>query len=230
MRSITCAVIALGLFITATSNSSAQTDYSNRLATSSLTVGPTTIFGASMIIDPAKGSKVSPIFSYKLSADATFPLTPVISAGLGLGYESRGTKIRAESNADIFTTTRLSYFTIYPNFGFSSFRIGLNMGLPLGGSFTSKFGAGTTEVVSDLTSSQQDSVEFLLEPRIGATVVLMEDKTGWLGLVISAGFSLNEMVNRGDVSALGEDAGDFHMVSGHIGVTYQFTIPGTKRK
>ncbi len=223
MRSITCAAIVLVLFVAATANGSAQTDYSNRLATSSLTVGASTLFGASMIIDPPQGSKVSPIFSYKISADATFPLTPVITAGLGLGYESRGMKIRNESNSDIYNITRVGYFSIFPGFGFSAFRIGLNMGIPMGGTNSVKLGTGGTETVTEMATAQTDSLEFLLEPRIGATVVLLEDKTGWLGLVISAGYSLNELRSTGGI-------GDFHMVSGLIGVTYQFTIPGTKRK
>ena len=56
---------------------------------------------------------------------------------------------------------------------------------------------------------------------------MLEDKTGWLGLTIMAGYSLNEMGDRGD--NLTDDDGSFNMVAGYLGVTYQFAIPGTAR-
>lgn len=206
----------------------AQTDYSNRSATASLTLGLAVPLGASMIIDPPEGSKVSPIFAFGVDAAATFPLTPVISSCLNLGYASRGAKLRAESNSDVYDVTRVGYFGIAPGFQFSAFYIGVNFLMPMGGTITTKAGAATSETSRDLTSAEEDKLETLIEPRIGAVIPLLEDETGWLGLTILGGYTVNEMSDRGD--NLPDNAGAFNMVSGQIGVTYQFAIPGTSRK
>jgi len=227
MRFVSFALLAMAFLVVASHTVVGQTDYSNRTATASLTAGPGVGFGASMIIDPAVGTKVSPIFAFHIDAASTYPLTPVISSSLNLGYESRGTKIRNEAESDIYSITRVGYFTINPGFQFSAFYIGMNFGLPMGGTVTSKGGPGSSEVSRDLTTDEEDKLETLMEPRLGAIIPLLEDKTGWLGLTIMAGYSLNEMSDRGD--NLTDDDGAFNMVAGYLGVTYQFAIPGTAR-
>jgi len=206
----------------------AQTDYSSRTATASLTAGLHTAFGASMIVDPPEGQKVSAVFAYHIDAASTYPLTPVISACLNFGFENRGFKLRNESNSDIYGVERISYFSIAPGFRFSAFYIGMNFGLPMGGTLAVKTGQGTTETSRDLTSAEEDKLETLLEPRLGAVIPLMEDPTGWLGLTVTGGYTLNEVEDRGD--DIPESAGAFNMVAAYLGLTYQFAIPGTARQ
>lgn len=227
MRLVSGFLMTATLLVLASPVSMAQSDYSNRTATASLTAGLATNFGASMIIDPPEGQKVSPIFAFSVSAASSYPLTPVISANLNLGYESRGTKLRAENDADIYAITRVGYFTINPGFQFSAFYLGMNFMMPMGGTTTTKAGTGASEVTSDLTSAEEDKLETLIEPRLGAVIPLLEDKTGFLGLTIIGGYTLNELSDRGD--NLPDNAGTFNMVAGYLGVTYQFAIPGTSR-
>lgn len=227
MRLVSGFLMTATLLVLASSMSVAQTDYSNRTATASLTAGLATNFGASMIIDPPLGSKVSPIFAFSVSAASTYPLTPVISACLNLGYESRGTKLRAENDADFYTITRVGYFTINPGFQFSAFYLGMNFMMPMGGTNTIKAGPTFSETTSDMTSAEEDKLETLIEPRLGAVIPLMEDKNGFLGLTVMGGYTLNEISDRG--SNLTDDDGTFNMVAGYLGVTYQFAIPGTSR-
>ncbi|MEO5931317.1 MAG: hypothetical protein ABIR47_15395 [Candidatus Kapaibacterium sp.] len=207
---------------------SAQATFAGRNASAGLTVGASFEGGASMIIQPPKGSKVGPIFAYRFGADATYALTPVVSAGLGLGLDSRGTKLRGLDNSDYNSISHLSYFSIYPSFGFGVFRVGINMGVPLGGSTVTNTPSSSS--TTDLTADEFSKVEFLLEPRIGAVIPLLDDDTGVLALSIMGGFSLNEMSDRGSVSGASDIIGDFHMVAGHIGLSYQLGIEGTRKK
>jgi hypothetical protein len=203
----------------------AQTDYSTSKATSYLTIGPSFSGGASMIFSPPEGSKVVPLFAWRGAADATYPLSPSIGAALGLGFEARSFRLRSPEDADSYTNTHYSYFMINPGFRFAAFYVGVNFGFPMSGSFASK--AGTVESSRDMTTAEFDSTNVLIEPKVGAVVEIMNDKTGWLGLTIMGTVSVSELAKRGDVSSI-DNAGDFHAVSGQIGLTYQFAIPGTK--
>ena len=206
----------------------AQGDYSGRKATAGLTVGADFSGGASLIVKPPDGEKVGPIFAWRAGADVSYPLTPVISAGLGLGLDSRGTELHDINNSERYTITRVMYFSITPSFNFSAFSIGLNMGVPLSGSNTSKLGSLATEVTSDMTSTQFDRVEFMLEPRIGASILLLDDDTGALTMNITGGYTLSTLQDFGDVST--DVIGDYHMASLHLGLSYQLAIAHTRRR
>ncbi|MDB5035415.1 MAG: hypothetical protein JWQ98_2656 [Chlorobi bacterium] len=232
MKHLTRAAVILGmaaiLGVLPAPRLSAQSTFSGRSASAGLTVGASFEGGASMIIQPPDGYKVGPIFAFRFGADATYALTPVVSAGLELGLDSRGTKLRGLNNSDFNNVQHLSYFSIYPSFGFGAFRVGVNMGVPLGGSTVVNTPSSST--TTDLTSDEFSKVEFLLEPRIGAVIPLLDDDTGVLSLSVMGGFSLNEMSDRGNVSGASDIVGDFHMVAGHIGISYQLGIEGTRKK
>lgn len=224
-RPIILAAVAAFLGVLVAPALRAQTDYSSRKATSFLTVGLGLAGGASMILDPPEGSKVGPIFAYRITAETGYPLSPSISALLGLGLDNRGTRLRSFANTDVYTDTRVGYFAVTPGFSFSSFYIGMNFGFPMSGGYTSKSGPGAAEQSRDMTDAEFEKVETLLEPRIGAVIPIINNKTGWLSLSVIGGISLNELIDRGEVTA--DAAGDLKMVCGQIGVSYQFSIPGT---
>jgi hypothetical protein len=203
--------------------------YSGRYATAGLTVGADFAGGASLIVQPPDGQKLGPIFAWRAGVDATYPLTPVISAGLGLGIDSRGTELRDIDNSEHYRITRVSYFTITPSFNFNAFSIGLNMGIPMGGSNTTKLGLLATEVTSDMSSDEFDRVEFMLEPRIGTSVVLLDDDNGALTMTLSGGYTLSTLQDLGNAASL-DAFGDYHMASLHLGLSYQLAIPHTRRK
>lgn len=212
---------AIGVTV-ASARLAAQTDYSGRMSTAMLSVGVTTGFGASGITDAPTGMKIPPIFAYRVGAAATYPLTPVIGATLDLGLDSRGWKERDIGDEHFYTITRLSYFTLTPGFRFSAFWVAFNVGFPMSGTATTKLGSNATEQSSDISDAALDQLAILMEPRIGAVVPLMDEEIGWLGLLISGGYGLTPLTDfTGD---------DRHLYSGHLGLTWQFGIPGTGRK
>lgn len=206
----------------------AQTDYSSRGATQFLTVGPGFAAGASLHFAAMEGTKLGPLFAYRITAEAGYPLGGAIRAQLGLGWDSRGIKERNPDNTEVYNKTRLNYFAITPGFGLSAFYLGMNIGFPMSGSVSFKGGPNDEEHSEDLADAVFDKAEVLLEPRIGATVNLFEERSSWLALTIVGGISLNEMFDRGDLPSTGADGiGDYHLATMQLGLTYQFSIPGT---
>jgi len=55
-------------------------------------------------------------------------------------------------------------------------------------------------------------------------VTLLDQQIGWLGLTLGIGYSISPVL---DLPSSGSY--DYHMVSGHMGLTYQFGINGTGR-
>ncbi len=206
----------------------AQKDFSDREATAGLTAGAEFNGGASLIIKPPEGRKLAPVFAWRAGLTMTYPLAPVISAGLSLGLDSRGTELHYPDASEFYTISRVTYFSITPSLSFRSFYLGLNMGVPMSGSNTSRSGQLAAESSVDMTDTEFERVEFLLEPRIGAVIPLLDDENGWLGLNITAGYSLTTLFDYGEGPA--DIIGDYHMASLHLGVTYQLAIPGTRRK
>lgn len=217
----TFALVALSFCGGLASEALAQSDYSSAKSTSYLTIGPSFSGGASMIIDPPEGSKVVPLFAWRGAADLTYPLSPSIGAAFGLGLEGRGNRLRHPDNTESYTNTNITYFSLNPGFRFSAFYIGLNIGLPMSGSYSTK------ETSTDMPAADFDKLNVLIEPKLGAVVEIHNSESGWLGMTIMGSISASEYLDRGEVTA--DAAGDFHMVSGQIGLTYQFAIPGTKR-
>ena len=206
----------------------AQTDYSSRGATQFLTVGPAFAGGASLHFAAREGTKLGPLFAYRITAEAGYPLGGAIRAQLGFGWDSRGIKERSPDNTEVYTKSRVNYFAITPGFGLSAFYLGMNIGFPMGGSVTTKGGPDDEEDTQDMSDAAFDKVEVLLEPRIGATVNLFEERSSWLALTIMGGISLNELMDRGDLPNSGADGiGDYHLATMQLGLTYQFSIPGT---
>lgn len=212
--------------VSATSPLSAQTDYSNRLASSQLTVGPGFALGASMILSPDDRFKISPIFSYHVGVDATYPLTPTIASTLSLGIESRGTQIYPDGASDAYVNTRVSYFHITPGFTFSAFYIGLNIGMPTGGS------SETKDKSTDFSADAEENLQTLIEPRVGVVIPVMDSQVGWLGITLTGGVSIDEFIDRGErpSSIDADDWGNFQNASLYLGSTFQFAIPGTGKR
>jgi hypothetical protein len=218
------ALFALG----ATSQLHAQTDYSSRGATQFLTVGPGFAGGASLHFAAREGTKLGPLFAYRITAEGGYPLGGAIRAQLGLGWDSRGIKERSPDNTEVYTKTRVNYFALTPGVGLSAFYLGLNIGFPMSGSVSVKGGPNAEEDTQDMSDAAFEFIEVLLEPRIGATVNVFEERSSWLALTIIGGISLNELMDRGTLPSSGADGiGDYHLATLQLGLSYQFSIPGT---
>jgi hypothetical protein len=104
----------------------------------------------------------------------------------------------------------------------------MNIGLPMSGSYHTQTGTVTSDRA--MTDTEFDEVSVLAEPKLGAVVEIMNNESGWLALTIMGTVSIGEVYDRGEIPAAAADAaGDFHVTSAQLGLTYQFAIPGTKR-
>lgn len=211
-------LVAVGLIPLLSAPLAAQTDYRGK-STNMLTVGLGFSGGASLISAPPEGAKVKPIFAWRLTADGSYPLNPTVGAQMSLGIDSRGTRLHQFEHPDQYVDTRVSYFVLTPGFKFSAFTLSFNIGLPMSGTFSTSAGS------EDIPSEAWDKVEVLLEPRLGALIPLVEEPIGWLGLTLDAGYALNEMFETEGVT----NGQDGHLITGHMGLTWQFGIQGTGR-
>jgi hypothetical protein len=205
-------LLAAGVLLVGSAH--AQTDYRTK-ATGMLTVGAGFAGGASLTLEPQEGSKIKPGFAWRLTADGTYPLNPTVAAMLSLGLDSRGFRTHAHDDADDYVDTRLSYFSIFPAFKFSAFTLGLNLGIPMSASATTD--AGIT------TDADMDEVNLLVEPRLGVVIPVVDEDIGWLGITLSGGISTSDVINVPQGIEMSNQ-----MVSGHLGLTWQFGIKGTR--
>lgn len=208
MRAVLCAVV---LCLVSVELAVAQTNYGDHKATRALTIGAGVAPGMSFAIYPNETPEL--LFAYRGDLDITYPLSSKISAALALGYDSRG-----------FNSNRINYFSVMPGFTFSAFFIGVNFGLPLSASYSD----GDNTI--DWSDAAFDKLALIIEPRLGAVVPVMDEESGWLGLTVSAGATVNEILEHENLSIPGHEDPNYHMLSLHLGLTYQFAIPGTQRK
>ncbi len=237
-------LLVLAAAIAGTARLHAQTDYSYRGALSRLGVG----LGASMgfavpigdlndtLLQGAPGRKIdeaAPGIAFRFGLNVSYPFTRTLRGTFATGLDIRnvGKKLREKDGTGTELDARsynVQYFYLEPGVSVSAFRLALNIGLPMSGSQpvvpTSDDPAATMDIVSD-------NLEMMLEPRIGATLVLIDKEDGWLGLTIDAGVPLNKIFKETTPSVPGAYvAGDIpatRILNGHLGLTYQFGIPGT---
>ncbi|MEO5931319.1 MAG: hypothetical protein ABIR47_15405 [Candidatus Kapaibacterium sp.] len=205
--------------------------YPGRQSTAGLTIGVGYAVGGSTFLDPAENWKISPITSNKFGVDITYPLAPIVSASLSLGLDSRGGKSYWYQTSEIWDTRRVSYFSINPGIILNGFYIGVNFGVPLGGTRTWHNGAEERTYAQDIDAGYNNLLT-MVEPRIGGVITLTDQDIGWLGLTIMAGYNLNN-ISENKSFLPGEDPQKTYStqtVAAQIGLTWQFGIPGTSRE
>jgi hypothetical protein len=192
-----------------------------------LTAGPYFVCGPSLHLGAPADETIGSVFAFRIGVAARFPLAEHLAGTLDMGCDSRGIDRLSAGNEAVHTVTRVGYFTFTPGFAISSFWFGLNLGIPLAASQTVT--AGSTHRSVSLSGDEFNAVEYLIEPRIGATVTVFDQPRGRLDLMLGAGMTLNAIA-LGDAAARDDSTarGDFRMVTGHIGLSYQFVLPGEK--
>lgn len=242
-----CAPVCL-FFVAAAGIASAQlpvpSKWGDHTSMRGLTVGPYLAFGPTLTVGAPNSLKVNPRLTYRLGADASYPLTPVIAATFALGLDSRATEMYQYDNEDFYEIVRVNYFSLTPGFSFRSFWLGLNMGIPVGGKRTLAINGESTEMELDFDEHspffsqapfERDTAglafplepNFMLSPSIGARIPITESELGWLGIEVSISYTLNELFERSSEHP-GDNSADYHMPAIHAGVFYKFGIPGTQ--
>lgn len=218
MKLSTLSAFVIAALLLGCAAATAQTNYSENTASTQLTVGAGAAFGVAVpvgsldsIFEPAPG------VAFRVGANLRYPIDRTIGLQINAGFDSRsvGKKVGEELDARNY---RFNYFFIEPGVSISAFRVSLNVGLPLSGSEP-----GETPD-SESLQVQSTQMEMLLEPRVGATLVLMDDQMAWLGLTVDAGVHLNQLYKNADALVPG-DIPATRPFTAHIGLTYQFAIP-----
>lgn len=203
----------------------AQTDYSSRKASTRLSAGVGASGGIALVTGTLpKGVESAPGFAYRVGLNLQYPINRTIGIQFNTGLDSRsyGRKRANVTDADLFTGR---YFFIEPGLSWSSFRLSVNIGLPLGGTEPLVDTVANTVTYPDMAS---DALGTMIEPRIGATLVMIDDKSYWLGLTVDAGLAVSSFYDEAyrtshNISTESVEAG--RGLTGHLGVTYQFSIP-----
>jgi len=206
-----------------------QTDYSARKATSRLSVG----VGASLGIAVGTGSldstlEAAPGIAYRFGINMQYPASRVIGILFAAGIEGRSAGVKIDHQLDARTYSA-NYLYLEPAISWSSFKIGVNIGLPMGGTepVNNPYDSAFTDVTRDMAD---DALAMTIEPRIGASLVLVEEKAWWLGLTIDVGLPINSFYDDAYLDKtpgiLTDDIPTTQLLNGHLGLTYQFAIPG----
>jgi hypothetical protein len=198
----------------------AQTDYSQRGATSRLSVGAGGAIGVGIPIGTLDSNlEAAPGFAYRIGLNITYPIARTLGVHFNTGIDSRGfgKKVGSENSPRSY---RATYFFIEPGINVSAFRLSLNVGMPM--SYTQPVAGGQP---GESEEGNKENLATLLEPRAGATLVLVDSKESWLGLTFDLGFPLGELQKAGVL--LEGDIPSTRPLSIHLGMTYQFAVPGT---
>jgi hypothetical protein len=223
-----------------------QSDYSGSRASSGFSAGIVAEGGLShsfnghegfenavgpLVISRSETEETSPIFAFRVGALLAYPFDPTISGTLALGFDQRG--VKATRDVTVFIpdtsalptierTDRLNYFTITPGIKISMFHLGLNIGVPLGGTHI------TPDSTLEFSSEDRENLILMIEPRIGAIFPVMDSESGWLGLLLNAGYSLTSYMK--EVNSQGQKVDSpFQFATLQAGLTWQFALGGSRR-
>jgi len=239
------AALLLVVGLTGTAQLHSQTDYSYRGALSRLAIGLGASFGFAVpvgdltdtLLQGTPGREIdeaAPGLAFRFGLNISYPFTRTVRGTFATGLDIRkvGKKLHEATGTGTELDARsynVQYFYLEPGVSISAFRLALNIGMPMSGSQPIP-GAAVGESM-DIPS---DNLEMMLEPRIGATLVLIDEEDGWLGLTIDGGFPLNKIFKETTPSVAGGyvegDIPATRILNGHLGLTYQFGIPGTGGK
>ncbi len=215
----TLLVVAL-LFMTAAA-ATAQTDYSQRGATTRFSFGAGAAVGVAVPIgDLADSIEAAPGICMRFGVNLAYPFTKTVGVFLNAGYDTRGVGKKVSGALDA-QTYRMNYFYFEPGVSISAFQVSMNVGLPLGGSMPNPLAADPTTTSLDVDGS---AMETLMEPRVGAMLVLMDESNYWMGLRVNAGLQLNSLLKE-SATLYANDIPNTTPFTAHIGLTFQFALP-----
>lgn len=154
-----------------------------------LKIGPfITGKGGVNTIDPPQGIKngfaVVPMPDFGVSVLIPFAPNGQTGALIDLAYSSYGYQLKLYGNEDVNWVERFSFFNIGPNFYFSGFTVGLNLGFPIGG----KISESKLRPSADIKS---EDMAMMLELKIGAMLEMVNTSAGSLNFIIQGGYTLS---------------------------------------
>lgn len=216
MKRFVCTTFALAILVAFGSlTATAQSRYTDAGATSKLSAGLGASIGFVVPTGDFTGADPALGIGYRVGLNTTAPFTDEVSGMLNLGIDGRSFSVSPEGSNDVYATN-VQYFFVQPGFSYSSLGLSVNLGFPIGASATNPI---NTDETIDL---ETDQFEMMLEPRLNATLVLMDEEAYWLGLDISFGLMVNKLVKEEfQIDGTIAEASAF---TGHLGLTWQFGL------
>lgn len=212
-------LLASAVLVLSATGLAAQSNYSNQKATGKFSIGGGFSLGVT-IPTPTLDSNMEPTpgFSYRIGVNARYPFARTVAGTLAFGLDGRqvGTKVSGQPEGSNYN---FSYFFIEPGVQISAFRVGMNIGMPMGAKEPDPLDPTGNQV-----DAADDAQEMLLEPRLGATLVLMEDQKAWLGLNVDLGLALNTFYSESSASFTEKGIPGAKAFNVAIGATYQFGL------
>jgi|GEM_PF-6873604 len=219
MRLSLSTLLAAATLALVATNLTAQSDYSLRKATSKFSIGAGFGLGVTFPTGPLDSNlENTPGLSYRFGLNARYPISRMFSALLGIGGDFRqvGKKVSGQSSGQNYNFT---YLFVEPGVEIRSFRASLNIGIPGGVKAPNPLDPN-----GDQIDPGSDVQEMLLEPRIGGTLVIMENERSWLGLNIDGGIALNTFYKKDAAAFRENDTPAAHSINLMLGATYQFGL------
>jgi hypothetical protein len=183
-------------------------------------VGPLLTLGAAVNAgNVLTGYKTAPQFSYALGATSDIPLTPSIAFDFGIVYDARSINFHDQSNENVKIDYTFSYLGFRPAFRFSSFVVGVELGIP----FTASSERAGQIGGPALNAS---SMNTLIELQLGATIPLVELDRGKLNFLINGTYGFTRINSDAYQTSVGlvKDRNNGPLASLEIGVNYLFNI------
>ncbi len=189
--SLVVTIAALSLFFVRTT--SAQED---TMAYKHFEVGAGATLGASIFNGTVpEGSKTDIHFpAYLIQAMGIYSFHPYWGAALGIGYETRGMFFKQQNVTEPNVDFTLNYISIQPSIKFKQFMLGVTIGVPTGASVKYTPGSG---LPVQTTSVGKDTMNTLIDIRIGGMLPIVENDAGALYFLINASWNLSDAFNQG---------------------------------
>lgn len=135
--------------------------------------------------------------------------------GLNFSYSTYGFLMRYNSgNNEVNTTHQYNYFSISPYLYAKGFILGMNIGIPLGGTHDDKF--GTRELKSD-------DLAVLADLKIGGIITVFDNEIGRFNILIEGSYAFPGLLNENYLDDDGNEY-NYHPAQLWFGINYMFNL------
>jgi hypothetical protein len=177
--------------------------------------------------DVPDGSKTDIHTAFTFGALGAFTFNPDWGVALGIGYESRGMYFHQESQDVPNQDFTINYLSFQPSLKFKSFLLGINIGVPMGGTALIKTSAGSSS--ADIPDS---SLNTIIDIRAAGLLPIVENDMGNLDFYIQASYCISDAIGGSGFLTVGQTTATpvtkSPLPTLQIGLAYLFS-PGGKQ-
>lgn len=149
--------------------------------------------------DVPDGSKTDIHAAFAFGAMGAFAFNPEWGASLAIAYDSRGMYFHQEAQDVPNQDFTFNYLSLQPSLKFKNFLLGINIGVPMGG--TSKVTTSLGSVSSDI---QDTSLNTLIDIRIAGLLPIVENDMGNLDFYIQASYCISDAIGGSGFMTVGQ--------------------------